>query len=97
MSPLTISVIALTEIIVVVSHLSEEKQHGYTEEALECGERGRPRLGIGKHKLVLSLDYEFAATDICDLFDVSRSTIQRRLREWDIQICQNSAESLMRS
>ena len=88
MRPLTVSLGALIEIIAVVSHLSEEEQPRYTVEAVQCGGRGRPRLGIGRDQLVFLLDHDFAVTDICDLFGVSRSTIQRRLREWGIQVCQ---------
>lgn len=92
--PLTGCLGGLIENLNVISYLPGEQQHSCVcstwKRPVHSGERGRPRLAIGRDQLVFLLDHDFTVTAICDLLGVSRSTLHRRLREYgiDLQVCE---------
>ena len=50
------------------------------------GLRGRPKFEISQEQLEYFLFYDFHVTDIAEALGVSKSTIQRRLRDYGISV-----------
>lgn len=50
------------------------------------GSRGRPWLNVQPDHLAFLLDHSFTASDIARLLGISRSTISRRMREWNMSV-----------
>lgn len=54
--------------------------------ALHCGERGRPTLIVTYDQLEFLLELHFSVPDMARLLGVSKSTIKRRLREFNLSV-----------
>lgn len=50
------------------------------------GNMGRPRVLISRDHLERLIEMDMSVTDISILLGVSRKTIHRRMREWDLSI-----------
>ncbi len=74
------------EITRVIQHLLLEMTSQY-ELQLHCtrGSRGRPLIGIPEGQLRFLLESDFKITDIAGMFACSTRTIQRRMRDYQIE------------
>ena len=58
----------------------------FTAGVIATGSRGRPRLDIGQEQLIFLVDHGFSVSSIAELLGVCKSTVNRRIREWDLSI-----------
>ena len=63
-----------------------------TAGAIATGSRGRPRLDIGQEQLIFLVDHGFSVSSIAELLGVCRSTVNRRMREWDLSVARRYAD-----
>ena len=79
---------ALSEQLDLIYRIPAEEERAYTTVALNDGHTGRPRLAVRRDQLTFLLDHDFSVTKICELLGVSRSTIHRRMLQWNLQVSQ---------
>ena len=77
---------ALSEQLDLIYRIPGEEELAYTTVALNDGHIGRPRLAVRRDQLTFLLDHDFSVTKTCELLGVSRSTIHRRMLQWNLQV-----------
>jgi len=72
----------------IMVQLDKDIYMGYSPNKVFSGYRGRPSFDIPKEQLEMFLEYNFSVPQITEMLGVSLSTVNRRLRDYDLSVTQ---------
>ena len=82
----TLILFSINEAILCLKECNRLLDSAYRCPVEHTGNVGRPRLSVTIDQLEYFIDYDFSATDIAHMLNISVRTIQRRLQDFDLSI-----------